>query len=70
MFPHFVCKGSDKFKNEYILFQGLIQAVFEISIPILGTLIWACPNSIKGRVKATKKCKTCSNLLGHIIDIS
>ena len=26
--------------------QGLIQAVFDIGIPILGTLTWACPNLI------------------------
>ena len=26
------------------LMQGLMQAVFDIGIPILGTLIWACPN--------------------------
>ena len=51
-------------------FHGLIQAVFDISIPILGTLIWACPNSMIGKVKTTKKCKIPSNLLGHVIDIS
>ena len=50
--------------------QGLIQAVFDIGIPILGTLIWVCPNSIIGKVKTTKKCKTRFNLLGHVIDIS
>ena len=26
--------------------QGLIQAVFKIDIPILGTLIWTCANLI------------------------
>ena len=51
-------------------FSGLIQAVFEISISILGALIWACPNSIICKLKTTKKWKTCSNLLGHTIDIN
>ena len=50
--------------------QGLMQAVFDIGILILGTLIWAYPNSIIGKVKTTKKCKTRSNLLGHVIGIS
>ena len=33
-------------KKFYIRSQGLIQTVFDIGIPILGTLIWACPNLI------------------------
>ena len=26
--------------------QRFLQAVLDIGVPILGTLIWACPNSI------------------------
>ena len=33
--------------------QGLIQTVFDISIPILGTLIWACPNLILRKIETT-----------------
>ena len=29
-----------------VAYHGLIKAVFNISITILGTLIWACPNLI------------------------
>ena len=35
---------------------------------IEGTLIWACPNLIIGKVKTTKKCKTRFNLLDDVID--
>ena len=35
--------------------QGLIQAVFNIGIPILGKLIWACPNLILSKTKTTIK---------------
>ena len=35
--------------------QGLIQAVFDIGIPILGTLIWACPNLMLSKTEATVK---------------
>ena len=59
------------------LLQGLIQDVFDIGIPILGTLIWACttliwmyPKSITGKVKTTKKCNIRFNPLGHAIDIN
>ena len=31
--------------------QGLIQAAFDSGIPILGTLIWACPNLILSKTK-------------------
>ena len=31
--------------------QVLIQAVFDIGIPILGTLIWACPNLILSKTE-------------------
>ena len=31
--------------------QGLIQAVFNTGIPILGTLIWVCPNLILVKLK-------------------
>ena len=31
--------------------QGLMQAVFDSGIPILGTLIWACPNLILSKTK-------------------
>ena len=50
--------------------QGLVQAIFNIGIPILGTLIWACSNLIKGKVKTIKKCNTHFNLLGHVININ
>ena len=36
--------------------QGLIQAVFDISIPILGTLIWACLNLILRKIGIATKC--------------
>ena len=35
--------------------RGLIEAVFNIRIPILGTLIWACPNLIFSKNKTTVK---------------
>ena len=35
-----------KIKKRASLNQGLIKAVFNIDIPILGTQIWACPNLI------------------------
>ena len=35
--------------------QGLIQAIFGIGLPILGTLIWACPNSILNKIITTSK---------------
>ena len=35
--------------------QGLIQAVFDIGIPILGTLIWVCPNLILSKTETTIK---------------
>ena len=38
--------------------QGLIQAVFDIGIPILGRLIWACPNLILSKTEATIKCNS------------
>ena len=35
--------------------QGVFdkQAVFDIGIPILGTLIWSCPNLIFSKTEAT-----------------
>ena len=36
-------------------FHGLIQTVFRIGLPILGTLIWACPNSILNKTLTTSK---------------
>ena len=38
--------------------QGLIQAVFGISLPVLGTLIWAYPNSILNKIITTSKCNS------------
>ena len=35
--------------------RGLIQAVCDIRIPILGTLIWACPNLIFSKIETTVK---------------
>ena len=35
--------------------RGLIQAVFDIGIPIVGTLIWACPNLIFSKTETTFK---------------
>ena len=32
-----------------------MQAVFDIGLPILGTLIWACPNSIMNKIITTSK---------------
>ena len=43
------------------------QAVFDTGIPILGTLICACPNLIIAKVKTTKKCKTRFYILLHSI---
>ena len=34
---------------------GLIQAVFDIDIPILGILIWACLNLILRKIETTIK---------------
>ena len=34
---------------------GLIEAVFNIGIPILGTLTWACPNLIFSKTETTVK---------------
>ena len=36
--------------------QGLIQVVFDIGIPILGTLIWASLNLILRKIGTTIKC--------------
>ena len=38
-----------------MFWQGLIQAVFDIGIPILGTLIWLCPNLILSKIETTVK---------------
>ena len=35
--------------------QGLIKTIFNNSKPIFGMLIWMRPNSIKAKVKTTKK---------------
>ena len=35
--------------------QGLIQAVFDIGIPILGTRIWVCPNLILSKPETVIK---------------
>ena len=37
------------------LSPGLILAVFNIVIPIFGTLIWACPNLILTKIETTVK---------------
>ena len=37
------------------LWQGLIQAVFDIGVPILRTLIFVCPNSILNEIITTSK---------------
>ena len=34
--------------------QGLVQVVFDITISILGTLKWACQNSIIDKVETTR----------------
>ena len=47
-----------------------MQTIFDINTPILGTLTWACTNSIIGKVKTTKKSNTRFNLLDHVIDIN
>ena len=39
----------------YVYIQGLIQAVFNIGIPILVTLSWASPNLILSKTEATIK---------------
>ena len=44
----------------------MIQAIFDIGIPILGTLIWACPNLM---IHTAKTTNISFNLLGHVIDI-
>ena len=36
--------------------QGLIQALSDIGIPILGKLIWACLNLILRKIGTTIKC--------------
>ena len=38
--------------------QGLIQAIFDIVIPILGTLIWVCRNLILRKTETTIKCNS------------
>ena len=35
--------------------QGLIQALFDIGVPILGSLIWELPNLILSKTKTTIK---------------
>ena len=35
--------------------QRLIQAIFNIGIPILGTQIWACPNLILSKTETNIK---------------
>ena len=35
------------------IYEGLIHTVFNISILILGTLIWACPNLILSKIETT-----------------
>ena len=39
----------------YARFQGLIQTVFNITIPILGTYIWVWPNLILIKINVTSK---------------
>ena len=34
-------------------YRGLIQAAFDIDIPILGTLIWVCPDLIFSETETT-----------------
>ena len=41
--------------------RGLIKAVFNIRIAILGTIIWACPNLVFSKTETTVKHKFLSN---------
>ena len=38
--------------------QELRQAVFDIGVPIMGTLIWEYPNSILNKIITTSKCNS------------
>ena len=38
--------GSSYYSKNWKVIHGLIQAVFSVGIPILGTLIWLGPNLI------------------------
>ena len=42
-------------KNHNHTISGIDKAVFDIGIPILGTLIWVCPNLILSKTKTTVK---------------
>ena len=35
-----------------------MQAVFDIGVPILGALIWTCPNSILLKILTNSKCNS------------
>ena len=48
---------SEVISVSQILRQGLVQAVFDIGISILGTLILASPNVIF-KIEATIKCSS------------
>ena len=39
----------------YLRYWAICVAVFHIGIPILGTLIWACPNLILSKIETTVK---------------
>ena len=42
-------------ENNILYNLGLIKAVFDIDIPILGTLIWACLNLVLRKIETTIK---------------
>ena len=51
-----VTSHSSGYKKKFIWWknknlQGLIQAAFDIGKPLLGTLIWACPNLISSKTE-------------------
>ena len=60
---HLALKGEGGEGDYYV--QRLIQAVFDIGTPILGTLVWACPNLILSKSKTTSKHNS-----SHIKNIS
>ena len=57
-------KGNSTFKwiltsvIEFLYIQRLIKAVFDMGIPILGTLIWMCLNLMLNYIKTTSKCNS------------
>ena len=57
-------KGNSTFKwiltsvIEFLYIQRLIKAVFDMGIPILGTLILMCLNLMLNYIKTTSKCNS------------